>query len=461
MRECNTKSSYAFTNMRTKQPISFAGKRTPQKNSRKELMRVMKKFIAVMAVVFMFSGAVQAHAWTGYFTLDWDELSEYASNTWNDVSEYIGGWFSDDSPTISKDETLPEEIASGWGKLTDTLNDTLKLREKQETLPPSSWLPFREDQQTNGKKIDELLDRALVILSAGDAGNARTQAIMLRNRIAALRVELDNLRNEKINAPESSYMFWKTTKDKADKKISALESELASCENELKATSSRLATELRKIGLELTEAQTDILLNSVTGEDILQNTIIFDNVKAVVTKLEELSQNDTNTLEITRRYTGMYLVLNDLLIHTQEELIRKINGEYKPRLQEITAEAESVRKVAQKNSNDNSYTPAQRKSFALNAESNTATIEAAALYGELLDSQKLAIMDSISILRRNRDLAENTYKTVRSSGELRGLIHSGLSAFDAVSVLSMPELKIFENGAMRAEFDEINRRLKR
>lgn len=447
--------------MRTKQPIIFAGKRTPQKISRKELMRVMKKFIAVMAVMFMFTGAVKAHAWTGYFTLDWDELSEYASNTWNDVSEYIGEWFNDDSPTASKDETLPEEIASGWGKLTDTLNDTLKLREKQETLPPSSWIPFREDQQTNGKKIDELLDRALVMLSVGDAGNARTKAIMLRNRIAALRVELDNLRNEKINAPESSYMFWKTTKDKADKKISALESELAACENELKATSSRLAAELRKIGLELTEAQTDILLNSVTGEDILQNTIIFDNVKAVVTKLEELSQNDTNTLEITRRYTGMYLVLNDLLIHTQEELIRKIDGEYKPRLKEITAEAESVRKVAQKNSNDNSYTTSQRKSFALNAESNTATIEAAALYGELLDSQKLAIMDSISILRRNRDLAENTYKTVRSSGELRGLIHSGLSAFDAVSVLSMPELKIFENGAMRAEFDEINRRLKR
>ena len=169
----------------------------------------------------------------------------------------------------------------------------------------------------------------------------------------------------------------------------------------------------------------------------------------------------TNTLEITRRYTGMYLVLNDLLIHTQEELVRKINEEYRPRLQEIITEAEAVRKEALARSNDNAYTQAQRKSFAQNARSNAATIEAANLYGELLGSQKLAILDSISSLRRNRDLAENTYKTVRSSGELRGLIHSGLSAFDAISTLSMPELKIFESGAMRAEFDEINRRLKR
>ena len=68
-------------------------------------------------------------------------------------------------------------------------------------------------------------------------------------------------------------------------------------------------------------------------------------------------------------------------------------------------------------------------------------------------------MTSIKALRLNRDLAENTYRTVRSSGELRGLIHSGLNAFDSITNLSMPELKVFEGVIMREEFDEINRRL--
>ena len=421
-----------------------------------------RKALAVAVIALALMGSNTASAWTGYFTLDWDEVSKYASDAWDATTGYVSGLFSsEEEAPASKDETLPESIASSWGKLTDTLNDTLRLRDKQETLPPSSWVPFREDQKSNGRKIDELLDRALVILSGGDAGNARTQAMNLRGRISSLRAELDRLRNERINAPESTYMFWKMTKAKADAKIAGLEAELSGCEREMTALTSRLTSELRKIGLELTDSQTDILLNSVTGEDILHNTVIFDNVKAVVSKLEELSQNDTNTLEITRRYTGMYLVLNDLLIHTQEELVRKINEEYRPRLQEIITEAEAVRKEALARSNDNAYTQAQRKSFAQNARSNAATIEAANLYGELLGSQKLAILDSISSLRRNRDLAENTYKTVRSSGELRGLIHSGLSAFDAISTLSMPELKIFESGAMRAEFDEINRRLKR
>ena len=70
-------------------------------------------------------------------------------------------------------------------------------------------------------------------------------------------------------------------------------------------------------------------------------------------------------------------------------------------------------------------------------------------------------MDSIKSLRLNRDLAENTYRTVRSSSELRRLIHSGLEAFDTVTNITMPELKIFESGIMRSEFDEINRRLKK
>ena len=192
----------------------------------------------------------------------------------------------------------------------------------------------------------------------------------------------------------------------------------------------------------------------------MNNAIVFENVKAVVGKLEELAQNDTNTLDITRRYTGMYLVLNDLLLHTQEELIRKIDGEYKPQLKAIMTEAESLRKEAITRSNQDVYSKDQRRGFAANAQSNALTIQVANLYIELLDSQKAGTMESIKNLRLNRDLAENTYKTVRSSGELRGLIHTGLKVFDTVGTLKMPELKVFESGVMRLEFEEINRRLK-
>lgn len=405
-----------------------------------------KKIFAALSLTLLWGNAAFS------FDFDWSVVTSY----WDSVVE----WFSSRE---SENKTVVNEgpLAGKWNKLTGTLDDALTLRDKQETLPDSTWVPFAEDKESNGKKINELLDRALEILAVGDAGSARTQAATLRNKISSLRKELDDIRNKRIDAPEKTYFFWRKTKSKIDTQISELEAEISRSEAELRSLHSNLASELSKTGLELTDTQADILLNSVTGEDILQNAVIFDNVKAVVTKLEELSQNDTNTLEITRRYTGIYLVLNDLLIHTQEELVKRMNSSYKPKLKEISAEAETLRKQAMAKSNDKSYTSAQRKSFAQNAKSNALTIQAAKLYGELLESQRRSIMSSISELKKNRDLAENTYRTVRSSGELRGLIHSGLNAFDAIVNLSMPELKIFENVEMRAEFDEINRRLRK
>ena len=256
------------------------------------------------------------------------------------------------------------------------------------------------------------------------------------------------------------FTFWKMTRSKADVKISELEESIRHNEESLTEVNAKLTNALRNVGLELEESQIDILMNSATGDDLMQNTIIFTNVKSIVAKLEELAQNDTNSLETTRKYTGMYLVLNDLLIHTQEELVRKIDGEYKPKLNVIIREAQDLRNDALRKSRMNTYSQTQRDSFELNAESNGMTIRVARLYIDLLNSQRAGTMESIKSLKLNRDLAENTYRTVRSSGELRSLIHSGLSLFDAVNELKMPELKIFESDAMRVEFEKISGRLK-
>ena len=436
-------------------------------------MIMRKGLLAVVIMSLLVSGQAHATDWSGYLKFDWDSVGDYASEKWSNTKDYVSGLFSkksdDEVSDDVKSETpepvspneLPEHVASGWDNLTDTLGKALTLRDKQDTLPNSSWLPFMEDKRSNAKKINALLDTALSILVNGEAQDVRKTASAIRESITKQKTELDDLRNKRITAPEKSSLPWKLTKAKADEKIARLQEEIADSEEALATINAKLSEALRKIGLELDESQTEILLNSVTGDDLMNNTVVFTNVKAVVAKLEELAQNDTNTLEITRRYTGMYLVLNDLLIHTQEEFVKKIDNEYKPKLQAIISEAESLRKEALARSGQTAYTEEQRNSFRVNAESNGMTIQVAKLYTELLDSQRVGTMESIKSLRLNRDLAENTYKTVRSSGELRGLIHNGLKLFDAVSTLKMPELKVFESGVMRVEFEEINRRLRK
>ena len=357
------------------------------------------------------------------------------------------------------EDALPSYLVEQWGNLTETLSDALSLRDKQETLPDSAW--FGADKSSNAKKIDGLLDKALEILVQGQAGDLRRQAVALRAEIPKLRLEADALRNQRISAPETSRLPWVKTRSKIDARLSELEEEITGRERVLSALNAQLAEALRGLGLQLDDRQVDVLLSSVTGDDLLQNAVVFANVRLMVEKLAELSREDRENLEINRRYSGLYLVLNDLLIHTQEELVRKIDGEYKPRLGEIEREAETLRKEALDKAAQAGYSEAQKKSFALNAESNAMTLRVAGLYLQLLDAQRKGILDHLAALRRNRDLAENTYRTVRSSGDLRNLIRSGLELFDSIHALSMPEMLPFENETIRREFEEINKRLKR
>ena len=357
------------------------------------------------------------------------------------------------------EDALPSYLVEQWGNLNETLSDALSLRDKQETLPDSAW--FGADKSSNAKKINGLLDKALEILVQGQAGDLRRQAIALRAEIPELRLEADALRNQRISAPETSRLPWVKTRAKIDARLSELDGEITGRERALSAVNAQLAEALRGLGLQLDDRQIDVLLSSVTGDDLLQNAVVFANVRIMVEKLAELSREDRENLEINRRYSGLYLVLNDLLIHTQEELARKIDGEYKPRLSEIEREAETLRKEALDRAAQAGYSEAQRKSFALNAESNAMTLRVAGLYMQLLDAQRKGILDHLTALRRNRDLAENTYRTVRSSGDLRNLIRSGLELFDSIHALSMPEMLPFENETVRREFEEINERLKR
>ena len=286
----------------------------------------------------------------------------------------------------ASEDALPSYLVEQWGNLTETLSDALSLRDKQETLPESAW--FGADKSSNAKKINTLLDKALEILVQGRAGDLRRQAIALRAEIPELRLEADALRNQRISAPETSRLPWVRTRSKIDARLSELDGEITGRERALSAVNAQLAEALRGLGLQLDDRQIDVLLSSVTGDDLLQNAVVFANVRIMVEKLAELSREDRDNLEINRRYSGLYLVLNDLLIHTQEELVRKIDGEYKPRLSEIEREAEALRKEALDKAAQAGYSEAQKKSFALNAESNAMTLRVAGLYVQLLDSQR-------------------------------------------------------------------------
>ena len=191
-----------------------------------------KKFLAGLILACLLCNCAYASDWKSYFKVDWDEVGNYATEKWNDASDYVTGLFTKSKDVqaekIASDEILPNEIAKDWDKLTNSLTDALTLRDKNEKLPRKTWIPFKEDQISNTKKINALLDSALSILINGEAGTMRREASALRDKVEKMRVELDDVRNKRINAPETSYLPWRMTRDKADRRIAELQEEIKS-----------------------------------------------------------------------------------------------------------------------------------------------------------------------------------------------------------------------------------------
>ena len=354
---------------------------------------------------------------------------------------------------------LPKPVAAVWNKLYETMERTIDLKDRHESLPDSAWIGA--DKTSNAKKIDELLDRAMELLLTSEVNEARIEMRKLQETIPAMRRTVEEYRNKRLSAPVKTKLPYvvKTVKD-YDDLIAETEEEIANATKAVAGVRSRITDNLRSYNLRLDDDQLDVLLTSVVGDDLLKNAVIFENVRTVTMKLMELAGANRDDMAIARRYYGMYVVLIDVLIHTQNEFIRRIDEGYIPRIGRI---GESVRlslEEARTALAGRGFSETQRKILNANIESNTFTLRAAKLYEELLGRQRSQLVLCLHGLERDRRVAKNTYDTVRHSSDLSEMIQSGLKLFDALIALQIPEIQTFENAGVRREFEELTRRLR-
>ena len=98
------------------------------------MINMRKKFLAGIVLAVMMCSAANAAGLSEY----WGAAKNYASEKWNNAAGYVSGMFakkSEDAEPQESKNNLPGAVAENWGRLTDTLSDTLALRDKQETLP--------------------------------------------------------------------------------------------------------------------------------------------------------------------------------------------------------------------------------------------------------------------------------------------------------------------------------------
>ena len=352
---------------------------------------------------------------------------------------------------------LPEAVMSKWNKLTEMLDEATILRGKRDRLPESSWLGA--DKQKTNEKIKKVLRDAQEILLSADAMKLVDRSEVIKKRLPELYAEIEHYKNKRIGAPDKSYNPFTDTVADCDKKIAKAEKDIKRLNRELRDIRDKIAAELRSWGMKLTDQQAEVLFSSVVGDSLLKNAVIFENVKGVTQQIAELMAQNKADTTVARKYYGMYVTLIDVLLDSQYGFIDKIDKEWAPRVQSISEGASASLKEARAGLTRQDFTREQKNILRANAESNELTVKAAGQYSKLLSMQKASVEKCIRSIKRDREVAVNTYSTVQHISDMDTVIHSGLQLFDVLATMQLPEIQIFDNSGVRKEFDEITKRL--
>jgi len=345
------------------------------------------------------------------------------------------------------------------------LAEAAKERAKASELPgedtfllPRLWTETRED---NDERVRALLESALEIVTDAPVVRLQNEIADRRAAIAKMRDRITELRQRRLSAPDDALLpgVLNDTKESIDEAIKRLEERIA----ENRAEIGRKKTEIRKAleaaGVEIAPRQLDLLLDSVLGGDLIKLVAAFEAARDIDKRLGELLDASRDNPKAARRYFAMHASLFAMLLHAQDTLIEKIDTQYMVKLQAILtdirrARQETYRLLAGDNRAD------QQRALDANLKAQNFAEKVAEVYQDYLETQRKQLVQARKRTVRDLRIADNTYRTVEASFQLRALIESSRTTFDAIRRLEAPGFeRIFRNDALRKEFEQLTREL--
>ncbi len=376
----------------------------------------------------------------------WDKSKEAMTDMWDSSTQGL-----DILEIQQKKDAL---FAQVWTKVTPTLDEVLRLEGEHDSLPDSAWI--LRDKEDNESDINELLDEAVGILSISNSDQTRQNIRFIEKEIRALKKEISEYHQAKVTAPTSS-PWVKTVKD-YEEKIEELKTRIKIKNQKIAELKDQFAQELADKGLFITPDQLEVLLSSVVGDDIIKSSIVYDNVKQISQQLMELTINTGEDIDISQRYYGMYTVLLKTLLHMQNTFISNIDDKYLPRIGKIVKEVQILKMdtiyFLRRERNQNSH-----QHLMANLEAQKLTLQTAILYKRHLIGQRGKMVRAMEKTTTDLRIAQNTYKTVRLSGELVNLLRTSQKSFDLLLTIQVPDLLGFENKQMKQEFAILTQKL--
>ncbi len=348
----------------------------------------------------------------------------------------------------------------------EILKDTAKIRHDARKLPSKHeysiiappWIETREDRQ---QKVNRLLDAALEIVTEVPIVALQKRLRERRNTIKKLKNQIAALREKQLDAPKDAFLpgYITDTVTSIDEKILDLSARIKGNEKNIKSTKEEIAAGLRKSGIEIKDAQLDVLLGSVIGSDVVKLVAAFEAARTIDQRLGFLMEQNGENVASARRYFAMHASLFALLVHAQELVMDKIDTLYLPRLGAIIKDIRAARRETYQLLRNRNRID-QRNTLLANLKSQTFSEKVAKTYRSYLLTQRGQMSRARQRTLRDLHIADNTYLTVEASFQLRSLIKDANSSFEAIRRLEAPGFdNVFRNKDLKREFENLTHKL--
>jgi hypothetical protein len=364
----------------------------------------------------------------------------------------------DGDPQYEQAKSLMAAIDAILRDTADTRAGLEKLPSRDDYIIPPFWKETREDRNT---KVRALLDAALAVVTNSPVVEIQKRVELLRHNIRELEDGNVKIKEKQLLAPKDATLpgILTDTISSLQDQITENNKKIAANNVEIKNAKAEIASSLKSAGVELSQEQVDLLLDSVLSGDLVRLVAVFNAAKLIDGQLSKLIGSTGDNMEAARRYFAMHAALFAMLVQAQDATINKIDTQYLPKLDAIIADIAAARgRTADLLKTDNR--PDQQRALESNRDSQKVADQAAKAYRRYLQQQREQIASARLKATHDLKIADNTYETVEASVQLRNLIRESSTSFEAIQKLEAPSFEqIFKSDELRKEFEDLTRKL--
>ncbi|MBL9148483.1 MAG: hypothetical protein JNM94_07295 [Phycisphaerae bacterium] len=346
--------------------------------------------------------------------------------------------------------------------LNSALTDAIERFDRDPGLPESSWNPFEETKKSNAERLNAILDECANLLADGETIDVRRRIRALESErtqlVESVRVSYEKQTAARPKSEREWYELFGKSKEDWESSIAKAEARQAAIDEEIASLRSAFAANLRRLGLEVGSDGGDSLLATVAGDRFVDMVQAFDNVRLVTEQLRHITERMKESPETAKRYYGMYVLLVRTMDRIQDAFVETIETAVLPEIERYGKEATETERQASallKTADDASRTVLEKNIAACRLAQ-----EAVANYRAYLAAQVSKVRDQNRSVESRLKVAENTYRTMALSVGIAELIRQGEVDLRAVMTMELPQLRGFENAALREQYQRLNERLR-